>query len=54
MSIRYILWSYGIFLRFWYVVARKIWQPGRHLMTLLVRALFRARIVFFYLGYDMI
>jgi hypothetical protein len=25
--IRYIFWSFGIFLPFWFVVKRKIWQP---------------------------
>jgi hypothetical protein len=27
MAIWYILWSFGIFFPFWYVVPRKIWQP---------------------------
>jgi hypothetical protein len=27
MAIGYILWSFGTFLPFWYVVAGKIWQP---------------------------
>jgi hypothetical protein len=27
MAIWYILWSFGIFSLFWYVVPRKIWQP---------------------------
>jgi hypothetical protein len=26
-AIWYILWLFGIFLLFWYVVPRKIWQP---------------------------
>jgi hypothetical protein len=25
--ILYILWLFGIFLPFWYVVPRKVWQP---------------------------
>jgi hypothetical protein len=27
MTIWYILWPFGIFFPFWYVVPRKIWQP---------------------------
>jgi hypothetical protein len=27
IAVWYILWSFGIFLPFWYVVPRKIWQP---------------------------
>jgi hypothetical protein len=27
VAIRYILWLFGIFLPFWYVVPRNIWQP---------------------------
>jgi hypothetical protein len=27
VAILYICWLFGIFLPFWYVVARKIWQP---------------------------
>jgi hypothetical protein len=26
-AIWYILWPFGIFFPFWYVVQRKIWQP---------------------------
>jgi hypothetical protein len=27
VAIWYILWMFGTFFPFWYVVARKIWQP---------------------------
>jgi hypothetical protein len=27
VAIWYILWLFGIFFSFWYVVPRKIWQP---------------------------
>jgi hypothetical protein len=27
MALWYILWSFGIFSPFWYIVERKIWQP---------------------------
>jgi hypothetical protein len=26
-AIWYILWTFGIFFTFWYLVPRKIWQP---------------------------
>jgi hypothetical protein len=32
-TIWYILWLFGIFFPFWYVVARKIWQPCSCLKT---------------------
>jgi hypothetical protein len=27
VTIWYILWSFGIFFPFWYIVPRQIWQP---------------------------
>jgi hypothetical protein len=30
VTIWYILWSFGTFFSFWYVVPRKIWQPCCH------------------------
>jgi hypothetical protein len=30
MAILYILWSSGKIFLFWYVVPRKIWQPGKN------------------------
>jgi hypothetical protein len=27
MAIGYILWSFGVFFLFWYIVPRSIWQP---------------------------
>jgi hypothetical protein len=27
VAIWYILWSFGQFFMFWYVIPRKIWQP---------------------------
>jgi hypothetical protein len=27
MTLEYILWSFGVFFTFWYVLQRKIWQP---------------------------
>jgi hypothetical protein len=41
MAIWYILWLFGLFFPFWYIVLRKIWQPClRPFFTILVRPYF--------------
>jgi hypothetical protein len=47
VAVWYILWLFGVFLTFWYVEPRKIWQPW-----FFINAFVRQHGIFFPVGFE--